>query len=80
MLRRSIDQRFVQLIEMTKLYERVPFAPGPWPNIPGPLEDIDELEKRKLEAEKIQREQQNAIFQQLQQQALLQQQLQVRNI
>merc|ERR1719322_1047172 len=26
MLRRSIDKRFIQLIEMTKLYERVPFS------------------------------------------------------
>ena len=77
MLRRSIDKRFIQLIEMTKLYDRVPFAPGPWPNIPPPLEDIEELEKQKQEAEKRQREQHNAIFQQLQQQAILQQQLQL---
>ena len=77
MLRRSIDKRFIQLIEMTKLYERVPFAPGPWPNIPPPLEDIEELEKQKQDAEKRQREQHNAIFQQLQQQAILQQQLQL---
>ena len=77
MLRRSIDKRFIQLIEMTKLYERVPFAPGPWPNIPPPLEDVEELEKQKQEAEKRKLEQQNALFQQLQQQALLQQQLQV---
>ena len=62
---------------MTKLYERVPFAPGPWPNIPPPLEDMEELEKQKQEAEKRKLEQQNALFQQLQQQALLQQQLQV---
>ena len=77
MLRRSVDKRFVQLLEMTKLYERVPFATGPWPNIPPPLEDIDELEKQTQEAEKRQREQQNVMFQQLQQQAMLQQQLQL---
>ena len=73
MLRRSVDKRFIQLVEMSKLYERVPFAPGPWPNQPPPLEDLEALEKQ--EAEKQHRaHQQQLIFQQMQQQAILQQQ------
>ena len=76
MLRRAQDKRFIRLIEMTKLYERVPFSPGPWPHIPPPLEDLEELEKQH-ETERRREAQHQAILQQLQQQALLQQQLQM---
>merc|ERR1712110_318602 len=69
MLRRSVDKRFVQLLEMTKLYERVPFPLGPWPNIPLPLENIDVLQKPNQEAVTTHRDQQTVVFQQQKQES-----------
>jgi len=62
MVRRSCDQRFTSLTDLTKLYSRVPFTPGP---APPPIGDNQEEERLK----------QQQAMQQIQQQLLLQQQL-----
>merc|ERR1712142_259658 len=62
MVRRSCDQRFTSLTDLTKLYGRVPFTPGP---APPPIGDNQEEERLK----------QQQAMQQIQQQLLLQQQL-----
>eukprot|EP00092_Neocalanus_flemingeri_P101643 GFUD01129966.1.p1 GENE.GFUD01129966.1~~GFUD01129966.1.p1 ORF type:complete len:1161 (-),score=418.37 GFUD01129966.1:140-3577(-) len=62
MVRRSCDQRFTSLTDLTKLYSRVPFTPGP---APPPLNDNQEEERMK----------QQQAMQQIQQQLLIQQQM-----
>jgi len=62
MVRRSCDQRFTSLTDLTKIYSRVPFTPGP---APPPISDNQEEERLK---------QQQAV-QQIQQHLMMQQQL-----
>ena len=50
-VRRNCDKRFISLEDMFKLYNRVPFTPGPWP---PPLADIKEEERLKQQEERMQ--------------------------
>jgi len=74
MVRRSCDQRFASLTDLTKLYGRVPFTPGP---VPPPLTDNQEEERLKQQQAMIQQQllmQQQLLAHQQQQQMLAMQQ------